>query len=431
MTTTTQKTHENFVLSDHTALPENATSKPWSPAVLTHKQTVEKLRMVLPADPVQESVAKPQRARNNVQNQEPAPITPNDTLEHIASHRPFDVAQAIRTVLMRDPESEGIKKVAVLLIGLGPQLAASVLRHCADEDAKIAVQALSDLDGVTAREKDEICESVRQILITGDYVIKAGKDYARDVLRRAFSFNKAQMLLHQATGQPTSGFAMLETVEANHIVPFISKEHPQTIALILSQLDHVKAAQVLNGLLPHIQETVIERLAHMDNISPSVLQEVENNLAEELQAVLSSQSTQIGGPRAVAQILSHTGRSTEERIVKNLDQKYPKLAEEVRNRMFVFDDIVHLTNQEIQELFQEIELKDLALALKGASHEAQKRIFDVFGEEESKQIKQDMKHSGPTLVEDVEAVQLRIVRTVRKFEEQGKIEILPRARVYV
>jgi flagellar motor switch protein FliG len=432
MTATVKNKKERFVLAAQTALPDHVEPKSWSPAVLQHKASGNKLRLVLPVDLKQEAASKPQKPRNTTQNQEPAPITPDDILEHIASNRPFDVAQAIHTVLMR---SEGLAvathKVAVLLVGLGPELAASVLRQCPEKDTQMVVQALSELDGVTAREKDEICEEFRQILISGDYVIRAGRDYTSDVLRRAFSYHKAQMLLKQATGEPTRGFAMLENVDPNHIVPFISKEHPQTIALILSQLDQVKAASVLNGLLPHIQETVVTRLAQMDNISPAVLQEVEDNLAGELQAILSNEITQIGGPHAVAKILSHTGRATEKHILKSLDEKYPKLAEEIRNGLFVFDDIARLTDREIKELAEDVGLKDFAMALKGASEEAQNRVFDVYGEEKSKQIKQDMKHSGPTLMEDVEAVQLRVVRKVREFEAQGKITISPRARVYV
>ncbi|MGA1198602.1 MAG: hypothetical protein ACO36I_19110, partial [Candidatus Latescibacterota bacterium] len=324
MTTTIQEKKGRFVLTAQTAMPDNVEPTRWSPVVLQQKKLTDKLRFVLPADPAQEPLPKPQRARNASQNQEPTPITPDDSLEQIASNRPADVAQAIHTVLMRGQGQEDVvKKAAVLLVGLGSHLAASVLQQCSAEDTQATIQVLSQLDGVTAREKDEICEEFRQILIAGDYVIRAGKGYANDVLRRAFSYHRAQVLLKQATGESTRGFAMLENVDPNQIVPFISKEHPQTIALILSQLDHVKAARVLNGLLPHIQETVIERLAQMDHISPSILQEVEDNLASELQAILSNEITQIGGPRAVAKILSNTSRSIDTRVLKNMDQKYP------------------------------------------------------------------------------------------------------------
>lgn len=431
MTTPVEK-KGRIVLAGQTAMPDHVDAQSWSPVVLQHKAPADRLRMVLPVDPKQDPTPKAQQARQATQKKELAPIGSDDTLEHIASNRPFDVAQAIHTVLKRtEGQESAAQKAAVLLVGLGPELAASVLQHCQDEDTQVVVQALSELDGVTAREKDAICEDFRQLLITGDYVIRAGKSYASDVLRRAFTYHRAQVLLKQATGEPTRGFAMLEHVEPNQIVPFISKEHPQTIALILSQLDHVKAASVLNGLLPHVQENVMTRLAQMDNISPAVLQEVEDNLASELQAILSNEITQIGGPQAVAKILSHTGRSTEQHILKSLEEKYPKLAEEIENGLFVFDDIANLTDREIRELVDEIGLKDFAMALKGASEEAKARVFKVYGEEESKDIKQNMTHSGPTLVEDVEDVQLRIVRKVREFEAQGKIAIPPRARVYV
>jgi flagellar motor switch protein FliG len=424
MTTTIQEKKGRFVLTAQTAMPENVEPTRWSPVVLQQKKLTDKLRFVLPADPAQEPLPKPQRARNASQNQEPTPITPDDSLEQIASNRPADVARAIHTVLMRGQGQEDVvKKAAVLLVGLGSHLAASVLQQCSEEDTQATIQVLSQLDGVTAHEKDEICEEFRQILIAGDYVIRAGRGYANDVLRRAFSYHRAQVLLKQATGEPTRGFAMLENVDPNQIVPFISKEHPQTIALILSQLDHVKAARVLNGLLPHIQETVIERLAQMDHISPSILQEVEDNLASELQAILSNEITQIGGPRAVAKILSNTSRSIETRVLKNMDQKYPKLAEEIRKGLFVFDDIANLTDREIQLLINTIDGKDLAVGLKGGSEKLQERIFANVSEEAGAKIKEEKEFSGPVRMSDVEKAQLRIVQTVRQLEESGQIKI--------
>jgi len=424
MTTTIEKKEGRFVLAGQAVLSKDDKPTAWSPPVLKNKKLLHRLSLVLPPDPVQESAQKPQRPRNMLQSQTPAPIKPDDTLEEIANNRPYDVAQAIRTVLIRDDAPDSApKKVAILLVGLGAPLAASVLRQCSEEDTQTATKALSELDGVTSREKDVVCETFRQILVTGDYVLKAGKDYALDVLRQAFSFNKAQVMINQAMGQPTSGFAMLEHVDANHIVPFISKEHPQTIALILSQLDHIKAANVLKGLAPHIQETVIERLAQMDNISPVVLREVENNLADELQSVLSGQSTQIGGPRAVAKILSNTSRSIETRVLKNMDQKYPKLAEEIRKGLFVFDDIANLTDHEIQLLLKMIDGRDLAVGLKGGSEKLQERIFANVSEEAGAKIREEMKFSGPVRMSDVEQVQLNIVQSVRQLEESGQIKI--------
>jgi flagellar motor switch protein FliG len=323
----TQPTTGRLILAGKAIMSDNTTPEPWIPPLLQTGPMPEPLDLTLPQEP--EPSRKPQR-QDPPAPHETVPISPNDTLEQMANNRPSDVAQAIRTVLLRDQNgSEAQKKVAVLILGLGTHLSAQVLRHCTEEDTQLATRALTELESITAREKDAICEEFRQILITGDYVLRAGKSYAFEVLQRAFSFSKAKWFLNQATGQPTSGFAMLNTIEANQIVPFISKEHPQTIALILSQLTPEKAASVLNGLYPPIQIAVMECLAKMDNISPQVLLELEGSLADGLQAILSSQITRIGGPEAVAKILTHTSQTIEKSIVENIEKKYPKLAEQI------------------------------------------------------------------------------------------------------
>ena len=213
-------------------------------------------------------------------------------------------------------------------------------------------------------------------------------------------------------------------MDPNQIIPFISKEHPQTIALILSQLDPSQSAGVINGLPEELQADVSFRIAQMENISPQVLRELEETLATDLQAILAGQVTEIGGPKAVAEILNRTGRSTEKSVLERLDAQDPDLAEEVRNQMFVFDDIAKLTDREIQMILREVDSKDLAVALKGGSEEIQERILGNMSERVGTMLREEMEFSGPVRMSDVEDVQLRVVQTVRQLEEAGQVTII-------
>ena len=192
----------------------------------------------------------------------------------------------------------------------------------------------------------------------------------------------------------------------------------------MSQLDPTQAAGVLNGLSDELQSEVAFRVAQMDNISPLVLRELEDSLGNELQSILSGQITEIGGPKAVAEILNRTGRSTEKAVLERLDGQDPELAEEVRNQMFTFDDIANLTDQEIQMILREVDTKDLAVALKGASEDLFERIIGNMSERVGNMLKEEIQFSGPVRMSDVEEIQLRIIQTVRQLEEAGQVTVV-------
>ncbi|HAA77254.1 TPA: flagellar motor switch protein FliG [Candidatus Latescibacteria bacterium] len=319
--------------------------------------------------------------------------------------------------------SAGIK-VAILMISLGQETTAEVMKYLTEIEIERIAQNIAELEVVTTEQEDEVLEEFEQMLIAGQYVSQGGMDFARGALEKAMGPRKAQALLDRVSSTTTSGFYMLRNVDPNQIIPFISKEHPQTIALILSQLESTQAAGVVNGLTEELQADVAYRIATMDSISPQVLRELEDSLAENLQTILSGQVTEIGGPKAVAEILNSTGRSTEKAVLERLDAQDPELAEDVRNQMFVFDDIANLTDREIQLILREVDSKDLSTALKGANDEMKDRIFGNVSERVGTMMKEEMDFSGPVRMSDVEEVQLRIVQTVRQLEEAGQITIV-------
>ena len=316
------------------------------------------------------------------------------------------------------------QKVAILMIALGQDATAEVMKYLVDSEIEEIAQAITELEVVTTEQEDEVLAEFEQLLIAGKYVSQGGVDFARGALEKALGPRKAQQVLDRVASTTSSGFYMLRNVDPNQIIPFISKEHPQTIALILAQLDAGQAAGVLNGLPEPLQWDVANRIANLESISPQVLRELEESLAGELQMLLTGQVTEIGGPKAVAEILNHAGRSTERAVLERLDARNPELAEQVRNEMFVFDDITKLSDREIQMLLREVDSKDLATALRGSSEELTERILSNMSERVGQMIKEEMEFAGPLRLSDVESVQLRILQTVRQLEEVGQVTVI-------
>ena len=425
-------------------IPADTGSASWSPPVLIPRQPPQPLDLRFPVrepaagDRKEEQVDRPVPAREPESEPEPdlidqAPISPDEPLEQIADRRPEDVARAIQTILGQpEPEGEGgdgatrlgDREIAILIVGLGTACSSKILKYCEDGEIEEIARAVSQLDTFTARRKDEVYEGMKQLLTSGGYTLRGGVSFAREMLQKALGPRKAQALMDRVTNTTSGGFSLLRNVEPQQIVPFISKEHPQTIALILSQLEATQAAGVLNGLSRELQSDVAYRIARMTHISPQVMRSLEESLAADLQTLLSGQITEIGGPKVVAEILNRLGQSTEKEVLEDLNEQDPELAEEVRDQMFVFDDIANLTDREIQMILKEWDMKDLATALKGASKQMQDRVFSNVSEEVREQIKEEMQVSGPVRMSDVEEVQLRIGKTVRQLEQAGQITVV-------
>tara|TARA_Y100000588_G_scaffold357540_1_gene414812 strand:- start:135 stop:1151 length:1017 start_codon:yes stop_codon:yes gene_type:complete len=323
-----------------------------------------------------------------------------------------------------DNEVTARQKAAILLIALGQQTTAEVMKYLSDFEIEEIAQAIAEVEVVTADQEDKVLEEFEHFLLAGKYVSQGGIEFARGALEMAVGPRKAENLLDRVNSTTTSGFYMLRNVDPAQIVPFVSKEHPQTIALILSQLEPTQAAGVMNGLREELQADVSFRIAQMDNISPQVLRELEDSLAGDLQAILAGQVTEIGGPKAVAEILNRTGRSTEMAVLERMDAKNPELAENVRNKMFVFDDIANLTDREIQMLLREVDSKELAMALKGASPAVKDRFVSNMSDRVASMLKEDIEFMGPLRMSDVEDVQLRIVQTLRQLEDAGQVTVV-------
>ena len=315
------------------------------------------------------------------------------------------------------------EKVCILMVSLGEEATADVMRHLADFEIEQITQTITELGNVPNSVQDHVLEEFEQHLLAGEYMAQGGAEFARGALERAVGPRRAQEILDRVMNTVGSGFYMLKNVPPDQIAPFIANEHPQTIALILSQLEAYQAAGIL-GLLPQrTQSEVAYRIATMENITPSTLKQIEENLEASLKDILSG-NTDVGGPKIVADMLNLTGSSVEKSVLDNIDATDPEVAETVRNMMFVFDDVSSLTDREIQTILREVEQKDLVVALKAASEDVKDKILDNMSDRVRNFIEEEMEFLGPMRLSEVEEVQLRIVQKIRQLEEQGQVNIV-------
>ncbi|MEW6754800.1 MAG: flagellar motor switch protein FliG [Candidatus Latescibacterota bacterium] len=315
------------------------------------------------------------------------------------------------------------QKAAIIMVSLGEDCAGELMKFLSDVEIEDLTQIITELKSLPRQVQTSALEEFEQHLLAGEYVNRGGVDFARAALERAVGPRKAQDILDRVMTNVSSGFYMLRNVAPAQIAPFISNEHPQTVALILSQLEPTQAAGILAQLPERLQAEVAYRIATLDNITPMVLKQIEESLQTNLKDLLGG-NQDVGGPKVVADMLNLTGGSVEKSILDRLDAQDPEVAEEVRNLMFVFDDIQRLTDREIQTLLREVEQKDLVIALKAASEEVKGKILSNMSERVRSFIEEEMEYLGPMRLSEVEEVQLRVVQKVRQLEEQGQINIV-------
>ncbi|MGN8645001.1 flagellar motor switch protein FliG [Gracilibacillus sp. HCP3S3_G5_1] len=318
----------------------------------------------------------------------------------------------------------GKQKAAILLISLGPDVSAQVYKHLTPEEIEKLTLEISSVKKVDGTQKDEILEQFHEIAMAQDYISQGGISYAKTVLEKALGEDKAADILNRLTSSlQVKPFDFARKAEPNQIINFIQNEHPQTIALVLSYLDSEQSAQILSELPQEMQADIAKRIAVMDSTSPEIISEVEQILERKLSTTVSQDYTQTGGIQAVVEVLNGVDRSTERTILDTLEIDDPELAEEIKKRMFVFEDIVTLDNRAIQRVIRDVENDDLRLALKVASDEVKEIVFNNMSTRMAETFKEEMEFMGPVRLRDVEEAQSRIVSVIRRLEEVGEIVI--------
>ena len=318
----------------------------------------------------------------------------------------------------------GLQKAAILLIALGPEKSALVFKHLKEEEVEELTLEIANTRSVTPQIKEQVIEEFYQICLAQQYIAEGGINYAKELLEKSFGSEKAVDVIGRLTASlQVKPFEFVRKTDASQLFNFIQDEHPQTIALILSYLPAAQAAQIVSALPPDRQADVAKRIAVMDRTSPDVIKDVERVLETKLASLVNQDYTIIGGVDAVVDILNTVDRGTEKHIMETLEIEEPELADEIRKKMFVFEDILLLDDRAIQRVLRDVENNDLAIALKGSNEQVQNAIFNNLSKRLAAMIKEDMEFMGPVRMKDVEEAQQKIVAVIRKLEDAGEIVI--------
>ncbi len=318
----------------------------------------------------------------------------------------------------------GKQKAATLLIALGQEVAADVFKHLKDEEIEQLTLEIARLHKVDSNTKDVVYDEFNQLMLAQQYISQGGLNYAKELLQKALGEDRALSIITKLTSSlQVKPFDFIQRTEPSQILNFISGEHPQTIALIISYLPADKAGMIISELPPERQADIAKRIALMDRTSPEMIREVERVLERKLSSIVGQDYTSTGGLDALIEILTNVDRGTEKTILESLEDQEPELAEEIKKRMFVFEDIILIDDRGIQQVLRSIDNKDLSLALKGASEEVAQKILKNMSKRAAETLREDMEYMGPVRVKDVQESQQKIVNIIRKLEEDGEIII--------
>ena len=316
----------------------------------------------------------------------------------------------------------GIQKAAVLLISLGPEMSAKIFKHLKEDEIEDLTLEIANTRSVSPQTKDEVLNEFYEVCLAQQYIAEGGIGYAKELLEKALGVDKAQDVIGRLTASlQVRPFEFVRKTDASQLLNFIQDEHPQTIALILSYLPSAQASQIIASLPLDKQADVAKRIAQMDRTSPDVIKEVEKILERKLVSLVNQDYTIVGGVDAIVEILNFVDRGTEKHIMENLEIEEPELAEEIKRKMFVFEDILSLDDKTIQRVLRDVDNNDLGVALKAAAEEVQNVIFNNLSSRLATMIKEDMDFMGPVRMKDVEEAQQKIVNIIRKLEDSGEI----------
>lgn len=321
-------------------------------------------------------------------------------------------------------EFSGKQKAAIFLLAVGAEVAADVMKRLQEAEVDTLTYEIARLDKITPEDKEKVLQEFQELMMAQEFITKGGIDQARSILERALGTQKAIDIVNRLTSSlQVRPFDFVRRQDPSQLLNFIQNEHPQTISLILSYLDSNKAASILSALPHQIQSDVARRIAKMDRTSPEVLREVERVLERKLSTLSNEDYTMAGGIEAVVEVINNVDRGTEKSIIEALEEEDPELAEEIKKKMFVFEDIVLLDDKAIQKTLRELDNSDLAKALKAVDTEVQDKIYRNMSKRAAALLREDMEFMGPVRLKDVEEAQQKIVNIIRKLEEEGEIVV--------
>ncbi|MDR1482150.1 MAG: flagellar motor switch protein FliG [Synergistaceae bacterium] len=326
--------------------------------------------------------------------------------------------------MSKNRDLKGREKAAILMVALGPDAVARSYKHIDDTTIELLTLEIANLRKISPEVKLDVLKEAQEMIMAHEFMTQGGVEYARKLLEQALGPEKAQDILRRITASlQVRPFDFVKHTDPQQLLSFIQNEHPQTIALILSYLAPEQSALVLGGLPPSAQWDVTRRIAKMDRITPEVLREVERVLERKLSTIMGQDFTIAGGIDSVVNLINRVDRGTERNIIEALEEQDPELAEEIKKRLFMFDDIGSMDDRSLQRVLRDVDMKDLGLALKGASEDLRAKFFKNMSKRAADMLREDMEFMGPVRVRMVEEAQQKIVNSVRQLEEAGEIVI--------
>ena len=324
----------------------------------------------------------------------------------------------------QDGELAPAKKVALVLASMGAETASSIYKHLSDDDVESISVELARMEYHSIDVVEEVLNEFYELCLTQKVVTEGGLDYARSVLEKAFGAEAADTLLNRITKQlETKSFDFVRKADYKNLLAIVQNEHPQTIALILSYARTDQASAILSELPKEKRVEVVERIANMDRASPEVVKAIEGSLEKKFATLASSDSMEVGGISYVAEIMNNVDRATEKYIFDELSARDQKLADLIKQKMFVFEDIVRLDAKDIQEFVKQVDSKDLAVAIKGSTQEVAECIFANISSRARENLQADIEYLHNVRMRDVDEAQQRIVGIIRRLEQEGAITI--------
>jgi len=321
-------------------------------------------------------------------------------------------------------EYSGRQKAAIFLVTIGSEISAEIFKYLREDEIETLTFEIARLETIEPDQKDAILQEFQELMMANQFISQGGIDFARELLEKSLGSQKAIDIINRLTSSlQVRPFDFIRRTDPSHLMNFIQQEHPQTIALILAYLEPNKASIILQNLPHEVQSDVARRIATMDRTSPEVLREVERVLEKKLSTLSSEDYSAAGGVENIVEILNLVDRASEKQIIEALEDEDPELAEEIKKRMFVFEDIVMLDDRSIQKVMREVDSQELAKALKSVDTEVQDKIFRNMSKRAAGMLKEDMEYMGPVRLKDVEEAQQKIVSIIRHLEDTGEIVI--------
>jgi flagellar motor switch protein FliG len=319
------------------------------------------------------------------------------------------------------------QKAALLVLSLDVETATKVMRQLNQDEIEHLTVEISNMKGVPSAKVDKVIEEFHQMIMAEEFIVQGGLDYAQKLLEGSLGFARATDILDKVKALThVKGFGILKKADAQQLASFLQKEHPQTIALILSNLAPDQTAAVLTEFPDDLRHSVSYRMATLGKVSPQLIAEVEDVVEEIAKSEISQSMSVMGGAKAMAAVLNKTNNATARTILENIEQHDPQLAGEIKRLMFLFEDLLYIDDRGIQRILREVDKKELALSLKVVDEKLKQKIFQNMSERARELLQEELQYMGPVRLKEVEEAQTRVVEIVKQLEDQGEIVVAGR-----